>query len=108
MLDQQNHATGDANSSIVAGMFVCFCLASKKPSQQEFFIPAGTDLGDKLLKYAKLLQCMVTSNFSLVNQPRQLIPKRLVPLLLLLTLLLLLPPPLPLAEHHQSKSECLV
>jgi hypothetical protein len=33
------------------GMFVCLCLASKKPSEQEFFVPAGTDLGVKLLSY---------------------------------------------------------
>jgi hypothetical protein len=26
------------------------CLASKKPSKREFFVPAGTDLGVKLLK----------------------------------------------------------
>jgi hypothetical protein len=25
------------------------CLASKKPSEREFFVPAGTDLGVKLL-----------------------------------------------------------
>jgi hypothetical protein len=30
-------------------MFVCLCLPSKKPSKQEFFVPAGTDLGVKLL-----------------------------------------------------------
>ena len=28
---------------------VCLCLASKKPSEREFFVPAGTDLGVKLL-----------------------------------------------------------
>ena len=27
------------------------CLASKKPSEREFFVPAGTDLGVKLLEY---------------------------------------------------------
>jgi hypothetical protein len=31
------------------GMFVCLCLTSKKPSEREFFVPAGTDLGVKLL-----------------------------------------------------------
>jgi hypothetical protein len=30
-------------------VFVCLCLASKKPSKREFFVPAGTDLGVKLL-----------------------------------------------------------
>jgi hypothetical protein len=32
------------------GMLVCLCLASQKPSEREFFIPARTDLGVKLLK----------------------------------------------------------
>jgi hypothetical protein len=32
-------------------MFVCLCLTSKKPSEREFFVPAGTDLGVKLLKH---------------------------------------------------------
>ncbi len=49
MIDQQNHAAGGANGSIMVGMFVCLCLASKKPSEREFFVPAGTDLGVKLL-----------------------------------------------------------
>jgi hypothetical protein len=31
------------------GMFVCLCLVSKKPSEREFFVPARTDLGVKLL-----------------------------------------------------------
>jgi hypothetical protein len=48
MLSQQNHAAGGANGSIMVGMFVCLCLASKKPSEQEFFAPARTDLGVKL------------------------------------------------------------
>jgi hypothetical protein len=30
-------------------MFVYVCLASKKSSEQEFFVPAGTHLGVKLL-----------------------------------------------------------
>ena len=49
MLGQQNHAAGGANGSIMVVVFVCLCLASKKPSEQEFFVPAGTDLGVKLL-----------------------------------------------------------
>jgi hypothetical protein len=49
MLDRQNHAAGAANGSIMVGMFVCLFLARKKPSQREFFVPAGTDLGVKLL-----------------------------------------------------------
>jgi hypothetical protein len=51
MLDQQNHAAGGANGSIMVGMFVCLCLTSKKPSEREFFVPAGTDLGVKLLTH---------------------------------------------------------
>jgi hypothetical protein len=50
MLDRQNHAAGGANGSIMVGMFVCLCLTSKKPSEREFFVPAGTDLGVKLLR----------------------------------------------------------
>jgi hypothetical protein len=33
---------------IMVGMFVCLCLAIKKPSKREFFVPAGTHLGVKL------------------------------------------------------------
>ncbi len=49
VLDRQNYAAGGANDSIIVGMFVCLCLARKKPSEREFFVPAGTDLGVKLL-----------------------------------------------------------
>ena len=48
MLIHQNHAAGEENCSIMVGMFVCLCLASKKPSEREFFVPARTDLGVKL------------------------------------------------------------
>jgi hypothetical protein len=48
-LIHQNHAAGEENGSIMVGMFVSLCLASKKPSEREFFAPAGTDLGVKLL-----------------------------------------------------------
>jgi hypothetical protein len=51
MLIHQNHAAGEENGSIMVGMFVCLCLASKKPSEREFFVPAGTDLGVKLLSF---------------------------------------------------------
>jgi hypothetical protein len=51
MLDRQNHAAGGANGSIMVGMFVCLCLTSKKPSERVFFVPAGTDLGVKLLTH---------------------------------------------------------
>jgi hypothetical protein len=46
----QNHGTGGGNGSIMVGMFVCLCLVSKKSSEREFFFPAGTDLGVKLLR----------------------------------------------------------
>ena len=48
-LVHQNHAAGGENGSIMVGMFVSLCLASQKPSEQEVFVPAGTDLGVKLL-----------------------------------------------------------
>jgi len=48
-LVHQNHGVGGGNGSIMVGMFVCLCLVSKKPSEREFFVPAGTDLGVKLL-----------------------------------------------------------
>ena len=48
----QNHGAGGENGSIMVGMFVCLCLVSKKPSEREFFVLAGTDLGVKLLNTA--------------------------------------------------------
>ncbi len=54
MLVHQNHGAGGGNGSIVVGMFVRLCLVSKKPSEREFFVPAGTDLGVKLLTYLVL------------------------------------------------------
>jgi len=50
MFLHQNHGAGGGNGSTMMGMFVCLCLASKKPSEWEFFVPARTDLGVKLLK----------------------------------------------------------
>jgi len=51
MFFHKNHAAGGENSSIMVGMFVFLCLASQKPSEREFFIPARMDLGVKLLIY---------------------------------------------------------
>ena len=48
-LIHQNHAAGGENSFIMVGMFVSMCLASQKPSEREFFVPARTDSGVKLL-----------------------------------------------------------
>jgi hypothetical protein len=45
----KNHAAGGANGSIMVGMCVCLCLASKKPSKQEFFVPARMNFGVKQL-----------------------------------------------------------
>jgi len=49
----QYHAAGGGNGSIMVGMFVCLCFASKKSSEREFFIPAGTHLAVKLLKASR-------------------------------------------------------
>jgi hypothetical protein len=49
MLVHQNHGARVENGSIMVVVFVCLCLASKKPPEREFFVPAGTDLGVKLL-----------------------------------------------------------
>ena len=35
-------------------MFVGLCLASKKPSAREFFVPAGTDIAVKLLRWSHI------------------------------------------------------
>jgi hypothetical protein len=48
-LVHHNHADGGENGSIMVGIIVSLCLASKKPSEREFFVPAGTDLAVKLL-----------------------------------------------------------
>jgi hypothetical protein len=39
----------NAAPTIMVGMLVCLCFASQKLSQWEFFVPARTDLGVKLL-----------------------------------------------------------
>ena len=49
-LGQQNHATVVENGSIMVGiLFVSCVLASKKSSEREFYVHAGTDLAVKLL-----------------------------------------------------------
>jgi hypothetical protein len=52
MLVHQNNAAREENGSIMVGMFVSLCLASKKSSEREFFVPAKTHLGVKLLSHA--------------------------------------------------------
>ena len=46
----------------MVGMFVSLCLASKKSSEREFFVPAGTHLGVKLLSYPKIADEVIESN----------------------------------------------
>jgi len=48
MLVHRNHAAGEENGSIMVGMFVSLCLGSKKSSEREFFVPAGTLIDVKL------------------------------------------------------------
>ncbi len=60
-LVHQNHGAGGGNGSIMVGMFVCLYLVSKKPSEQEFFVPARTNLGVKLLKAGSWSMPMVTA-----------------------------------------------
>ena len=47
---QKNHAARRENGSSWWGCLCDVCFASKKSSKQEFFVPAGTQLGVKLLK----------------------------------------------------------
>jgi len=49
-LVHQNHAAEEENGSIMVGMFVSLCLASKKSSERELFLPAGMRLGVALFK----------------------------------------------------------
>ncbi len=58
----QIHATGGENGSIMVWMFVCLCLASKKPSEREFIVPVGTDLEVKLLKQNRYLNSPFLEN----------------------------------------------
>ncbi len=49
MFVHQNHADEGSNGSIMVGVYVCLCLASKMPSEREFFVPTRMDLAVKLL-----------------------------------------------------------
>ena len=49
MFLHQTHGAGGGNSSVMVEMLVCLCLASKKPSKRELFVPPRTDLAVKLL-----------------------------------------------------------
>jgi len=50
MFVHKNHAAGGGNGSIMVGMFVFLCLASRKPSERDFFVLARTDLGKLLIE----------------------------------------------------------
>jgi len=56
MLVHQNHAAVEENGSIMVGMFVSLCLASKKSSEREFFFPAGMHLGVMLLSKVRFIK----------------------------------------------------
>jgi hypothetical protein len=51
------------------GMFVCLCLVSKKPSEREFVVPAGTDLVVTLLNKDDILEvfCSESNKFSVTS-----------------------------------------
>jgi hypothetical protein len=51
----------------MVGMFVCLCLTSKKPSKRECFVPAGTDLGVKLLRQI----CTWSTSFCLLSSDQK-------------------------------------
>ncbi len=55
----QNHGAGGGNGSIMVGMFVCLCLASKKPSEREFPPPPEQDLAVKLLNITKTNEIII-------------------------------------------------
>ena len=65
MFLHQNHGAGGGNGSIMVGMFVCLCLASKKPSEREFFVPARTDLAVKLFYTNAALPKKIVETFML-------------------------------------------
>jgi hypothetical protein len=50
---------------------VCLCLASKKTSEQEFFVPARTDLGVKLLNYNNRLPAVDNNSQNSINCHQQ-------------------------------------
>jgi hypothetical protein len=70
MLVHQNHAAGGENGSIVVGMFVSLCLASKKPSEREFFVPAGTYLGVKLFNLVPCLPKLLKYSLKVIVRAR--------------------------------------
>jgi len=55
MFLHKNHGAGGGNGSIMVGMFVCMYLASQNSFEREFFVPARTDLGVKLLTFHRMI-----------------------------------------------------
>jgi hypothetical protein len=51
----------------MVGMFVCLCLASQHPFEREFFVPARSDLGVKLLSCLKYLFLFLNENYYFEN-----------------------------------------
>ena len=58
MFLHQNHAARGENGSSWWGCLCDVCFASKKSSEREFFVPAGTHLGVKLLICLVLLELL--------------------------------------------------
>jgi hypothetical protein len=67
MFVHNNHAAGGDNGSIMVGMFVFLCLASQKPSEQEFFVPARTDLGVKRLRKMEAIRSRSNNKNSMTD-----------------------------------------
>jgi hypothetical protein len=66
------HAAGGENVFIMVGMFVCLCIASQKPSERVFFVPARMDLGVKLLSCQRqvaweLIRVITAKNLALCH-----------------------------------------
>ena len=55
MFLHQNHAARWENGSSWWGCLCDVCFASIKSSEREFYVPAGTQLGVKLLKLEKVI-----------------------------------------------------
>ena len=55
MFIHENHDTRGGNGSSWWGFLCDVCFSSKKSSEREFFVPAGTHLAVKLLRARELL-----------------------------------------------------
>jgi hypothetical protein len=81
MFLHQNHGAGGGNGPVMVGMFVCLCLASQNLFEREFFVPARTDLGVKLLRprchFLSIFRCMLIYAFQ-TSQPTVAPPNQTV------------------------------